>query len=729
MIEKLNRHYSMTNPASVYDEEALTALELAARTTGKVNEMVDRVNELPQDVEKAVDKVLYEGTFDKLIDGKLDNLGSRFENLSGKLTEGSTTFDAEIVDARVDSSGHVYNNLGSAVRGVEAQTKREIDRFVSVNRLNPDTVISGYIHPVHGVITESVVYVTTDFIAIAEKETLGLFDKDMSPRQIRFVAAYDKNKELLDTMGATDVLTYTQSGDVGFVRLSYRNTDSAKNFMVCNADTVSFSEYGDGTLVNSVLPDNVKNLADDIAYTNRYHTADKVVGFYVNYLTGLLHENKEYFSTGFIRVYEGERLSLFNKEMSNVPIRMGAWFDRDGKYMHGFAVETTVISVPYGAWYVRFAVKNIHDGALMLAAPESQKFVERGSYAIRGSVGGGGVGGYEGPRKIVSYKSNRVEAGTTVTLDDFPKYLVNGWSMSFFARITEGVELTIGKGLPDAPEYGSLWAVINETGMTAHQHTTETVEVYNDAHSTTLRGFVYVNITSELNGTYKLQVATSKYAPEWGSGLVSALNFTIENASGVPFFKTNTTLENVSFSVMGRPFDFDVWVFGDSYMGNATNRVFGSMSDGYAINKILVDAKSGAGSVDAYNDLLVALKHGRPKTLVWYVGINDDFATYSRYVPIVKELCAVNNIDLVLNVIPSTPTLDRSQHREFARQAGVRLVDSWEAVGAVEGWATDNGNPLLSNDNTHPTNLGASVLAVRLMTDVPEIMGGYNVIE
>ena len=33
-------HYSLTNPASIYDEEALTALELAARTAGKVNEVI-----------------------------------------------------------------------------------------------------------------------------------------------------------------------------------------------------------------------------------------------------------------------------------------------------------------------------------------------------------------------------------------------------------------------------------------------------------------------------------------------------------------------------------------------------------------------------------------------------------------------------------------------------------------------------------------------------------------
>lgn len=50
-IEPIN-HYSLTNPASVYDEEALTALELAARTAGKVNEVIGDNNNFKTEQEK-----------------------------------------------------------------------------------------------------------------------------------------------------------------------------------------------------------------------------------------------------------------------------------------------------------------------------------------------------------------------------------------------------------------------------------------------------------------------------------------------------------------------------------------------------------------------------------------------------------------------------------------------------------------------------------------------------
>lgn len=48
-------HYALENPASVYDEEALTALELAARVAGKVTEIITEFNELAEITEDAVE--------------------------------------------------------------------------------------------------------------------------------------------------------------------------------------------------------------------------------------------------------------------------------------------------------------------------------------------------------------------------------------------------------------------------------------------------------------------------------------------------------------------------------------------------------------------------------------------------------------------------------------------------------------------------------------------------
>ena len=138
MIEKLN-HYSITSPASVYDEEALTALELAGRTAAKANECIDAFNKLetdtgnkleaqnnfiekmnsvtmPEKVKTEVNKHIQNGDFDKAINTYLGDLLSRLDNLIGHIPEGSTTMDAEVIDGRVNSEGVSFENLGSNLR-------------------------------------------------------------------------------------------------------------------------------------------------------------------------------------------------------------------------------------------------------------------------------------------------------------------------------------------------------------------------------------------------------------------------------------------------------------------------------------------------------------------------------------------------------------------------------------------------------------------------------------
>ena len=63
MINPIN-HYAFTNPASVYDEEALTALELAGRTANKVNECVEAINKQDKKIDNlatvAIKKYVYD---------------------------------------------------------------------------------------------------------------------------------------------------------------------------------------------------------------------------------------------------------------------------------------------------------------------------------------------------------------------------------------------------------------------------------------------------------------------------------------------------------------------------------------------------------------------------------------------------------------------------------------------------------------------------------------------
>lgn len=138
-LNPLNHHYAMENLASIYDEEAMTALELAGRTTAKVNETVEAFNALktntenhlgaqdesiqkmnnvtmPAKVTAEVQRKIDSGEFDQAIDQYAGNLDARLDNLVGKVVEGTTTMDAEIIDSRLGADNVIYASMGKANR-------------------------------------------------------------------------------------------------------------------------------------------------------------------------------------------------------------------------------------------------------------------------------------------------------------------------------------------------------------------------------------------------------------------------------------------------------------------------------------------------------------------------------------------------------------------------------------------------------------------------------------
>lgn len=125
MVHKIG-NYSLENPASIFDEEAMTALELAGRTAAKVNECVEKVNEIPARISDNVNEHIENGHFDAQISEYAGGLESRLNNLLGEVKTGSTTMDAEIIDARLGADGKSYANLGEAIRAATSGHYREL---------------------------------------------------------------------------------------------------------------------------------------------------------------------------------------------------------------------------------------------------------------------------------------------------------------------------------------------------------------------------------------------------------------------------------------------------------------------------------------------------------------------------------------------------------------------------------------------------------------------------
>lgn len=161
-IKPLPHHYSIENPASIYDEEALTALELAGRTTAKVNEAVAAFNVLDESTGKRLDaqdakvkemnevampnlvnseirRNINNGTFDTAIDQYAGGLEKRVDNLFENVPEGGTTMDAEVVDGRLGANGKVYPCIGGNIRDVGTDSA-----MIAGDRVSPLALAHGY---------------------------------------------------------------------------------------------------------------------------------------------------------------------------------------------------------------------------------------------------------------------------------------------------------------------------------------------------------------------------------------------------------------------------------------------------------------------------------------------------------------------------------------------------------------------------------------------------------
>lgn len=281
MIDKLNTHYSFENPASVYDEEALTALELAGRQGAKINEVVDAQNKLRQDTEEHLEaqdatidqrmdtqdkriatmndttmpaKVTSEvkrqidnGTFAEQIDTSLNHLNERVNNLLGSVTEGTSTLDAEVIDIRVGGNGVTYETAGESVRGQYASLMQELSPLY----YDIDWIDGGYLVK-DGTITQNELYAYTDFIKLPSH--LVQFGVYMGYSACCII--YNKFKRVIQVVSYADKQSqgYGEyrftSGDACYIRLSCTKAELSNAFLKV------YSLWGDNPVPHNTIHTN-----------------------------------------------------------------------------------------------------------------------------------------------------------------------------------------------------------------------------------------------------------------------------------------------------------------------------------------------------------------------------------------------------------------------------------------------------------------------------------------
>ena len=249
-----------------------------------------------------------------------------------------------------------------------SQLKEDLSNIISPNLFNPavakeNTAISQD----DGTEMSFDRWLATGYIPVSKGEVL-YFSSNGKPAQYATGAFYDKNKQRVDSFGnpnpSKDNIPVTSDG---YARFSFGT--SPEKLQIEKGSRTTYVPYGELKIKAEV--DNVKEDTDNIKAEVSEVKAEvvKIQEDHSNLFNkdavvkGAVLPDSGYFDTSFsswetsdyIPVKPGMVLYFSSNELPIGVVSTGAYFDKDKKYLSGIRNEPTVLTVPDGAYYLRFS--------------------------------------------------------------------------------------------------------------------------------------------------------------------------------------------------------------------------------------------------------------------------------------------------------------------------------------------------------------------------------------
>ena len=421
-------------------------------------------------------------------------------------------------------------------------------------------------------------------------------------------------------------------------------------------------------------------------------------------------------TTGYFDTHEGDvwRFYRWNTAKNNIfPMEIRVfWFDENKKYISGATINGDV-TAPIRSRYLRFTEK------FTLLYPELDVMVTK-NFPF-------GVNDYEPygfkqlkesflPKETYELlqKSGTLHNGDSWVLENnnimARKVFVLSGNVNTFS--------TLEMGHGTKTNTPSSWVVVDNENITVYSTPTNKVTL---PHGLTITNTIQIII--EVGANYKAKITLvsngEKYNTEqdWDG-----------NIGNIFVNSINTELGDCTVSWTCKNYSSPIWAYGDSYFGmvNKTRWIAQLLSDGYGTN-MLIDGYPGRASNDAYNSLQTSLKHGKPKYILWAMGMNNPDndssvnESWNNIFDNVKNMCKENGITLIGCTIPNTPTQFNSYKNNVVRNAGIKYIDFAKSVGG-ENKGASWYDGMLSGDKVHPTEKGAITLYLQALADFPELM-------
>lgn len=268
--------------------------------------------------------------------------------------------------------------------------------------------------------------------------------------------------------------------------------------------------------------------------------------------------------------------------------------------------------------------------------------------------------------------------------------------------------------------YDSGYVVIDSNKIEVYSYLSSEQLTKSVKHGLDLTGNVKIRMT--VGNTPRLAITINTETDSFSVDNIywSACNGTIEMKN------IDSELTNVNLSWDSEDFDKDIWVFGDSYLTLHSTRWPQQLIDeGYT--NFMLYGFPGAHSNQMYDAWKSAITMGKPKYVVWCLGMNDgdsEKEANSSWLQTLKsflEDCKKYGITPILATIPNTPTVINTFKNDYIKSTGLRYIDFASAVGANELYSSWHKN-MLNSDNVHPDLDGGIALAEQIKLDFPEIV-------
>ena len=280
------------------------------------------------------------------------NVVERRINTLTKLEDGSTTGDAELIDARIGYDSYEYDTLGDSMRQQITDVHHAIDLICGSNvKIELHWTDGGYIDKTDGNIVVYDNWKYTDYIELPENAK-GLNTIFKGTAQTSYSAFYDLNNNFIEYFDLSNK-NIDIPENAKFFRLSIKKDDSV----------VVYNRYDE--LNNKCNPDEViaisseldnKLIDDYIGLSKDAYDIKWIPDGYIDDKTGeMVYLDFNWKYTDYIKISENA------KELEAVTTLTGsysynAFYDSNKVFISNFSVKNVRVEIPENAVYFRLSV-------------------------------------------------------------------------------------------------------------------------------------------------------------------------------------------------------------------------------------------------------------------------------------------------------------------------------------------------------------------------------------